>query len=413
MSETIMCTLRFATPPVARRIAEEGRYKLLPLDLWVFDSPGLVGAARAHYPAWAGDASSAISEALSQDEAWLPDMHHHDEGIAASLREAIVHTASEVLPRQHLFIDAMTKIIEQTQPSLLLLADDLVWASKTLALLARSLGVPTLHIPHAHISANPDPELRDIHDISVASRLAVYGSRMRDYYAGHGYPAEDIAVTGNPLWDPYATFLAQRDSVRDWFLRSVNLDPRKPTVLYATTFMEGSDDAVWTSLPGDHFDVFLAAMVAIREQHDVQLVIKPHPNIVEMSRMGAMRRAALAAGLDGVAVTPAKEAALASCDLIVHTESNIAIEGMLLGVPSVSMALGWDRAASSLYRDDDPVLHIHDVDALQPAIASMLFDQAELARVSDLMGPAVERYNFLNDGGATDRVLALIDDMLA
>jgi hypothetical protein len=93
--------------------------------------------------------------------------------------------------------------------------------------------------------------------------------READYF--HGYPEEHVAVSGAPHFDQWLAMHPKRG--REEFLRSVNLDPAKPLVVYlcSATFQEASEAefcAGWVRAIRNHSDAVLAT---------ANILIRVHP----------------------------------------------------------------------------------------------------------------------------------------
>lgn len=103
-------------------------------------------------------------------------------------------------------------------------------------------------------------------------RMIVWNEGQRREAAEvHGFPAEDVLVTGAQCFDRWFDWVS---SPRDAFCTAVGLDPSRPFVLYA-------GGSLWSYLPPEHewTTQWLRELRASAdpELRDIQVLVRPHP----------------------------------------------------------------------------------------------------------------------------------------
>ncbi|KAB2933653.1 MAG: hypothetical protein F9K24_07365 [Leptonema illini] len=92
------------------------------------------------------------------------------------------------------YIILLSRWFYSLSPSILVLANDIMFSSRFLAFLARARGIPSVALQHGTVGPAHFP--------MVADRFGVYSEAVRDYVVACGWLELDrIIVVGNPRWD--------------------------------------------------------------------------------------------------------------------------------------------------------------------------------------------------------------------
>jgi hypothetical protein len=173
--------------------------------------------------------------------------------------------------------------------------------------------------------------------------------------AGH-FPAASVEVTGSARLEALAARLASLRPQREQIRQRHRLKPGQPLAVLAAKFSEIRED-----LP--------ALMDAVSRLPDVHLVIKPHPaETPDLYAAAGARRANVA-----IASRSADLAELlAAADILVTMNSTVAIDGLVLGVPSIVIGLPNNL---SPFVDAGVMLGADGPEAIERALKSVLYDR--------------------------------------
>lgn len=322
------------------------------------------------------------------------------------VRQALLEAVERVMPAGTFAVEAFEELAEQENVSLVLVRDDNPHPAKAIILAARAHGIPSLSVNHGM------PWAQTIDSTVHADTVAVYGPWTRDWYVRNGNDLGRIAITGNPAWDGYAesATLVDLETIR----QSLGLDPHVPVVFLATIVhgLNRAADFIYWDWPWQHYLATIRSVARIASTAPLQLVIKFHPAVTSPADIARHVRAAQAHGIQPVTLSGwADPRHLCIADVVVCTDSTIAVEAMLLDRPVVNLRLG-ETFPTYLYDDSDAVINVIDESALADALPAALFDPSTQAALAGRRASSLYRFNYINDSRATDRVLGLIDLLL-
>ena len=221
----------------------------------------------------------------------------------------------------------------------------------------------------------PRPSLTLVFDGYAASFLAEAGR----------FPFESIAVTGSPRLDALAAEMSALSPERIDEARSLaGATGDEPLVLIVTKYAEIRDQ-----LP--------AVLDALRTLPGVRGAIKTHP--AETST--PYERAA--AGMGNVRVLPAAAPLaplLRGAQAIVTVNSTVAIDGLALGIPALSVGLPNNL---SPFVAAGAVMGTKATAEIAPALRRLLYDRGFRQQLSEAAAAVAARYRITADGGAAER----------
>ncbi len=292
---------------------------------------------------------------------------------------------------------------------------DMLPAGRVAAAVARRLGVPSVHVPHAVFPRARVP--MPWHGAGLfADLVCAPGEFSRAGYLAAGVDPEAVIVTGCPRWDEYAGCdETRRHAYRVAVAQALRLDPAAPIVLFGPSWIERS-----TANASRHVPAALAVyqgVLAAAHTHaaaGVQLVVKLHPGeftrpgvrpetLVE-GHVGVARRA----GVTRIAVTAGHRVELvAAADVVVTVNSNLGLEALMCGRPLVNVPLIREEA-DSLFAADTGVLALKDPAETEAAVSIVLADAGLRARLAADGRAALRHYVHAPDGHASERVAAVV-----
>ncbi|HEV7731394.1 MAG TPA: tetratricopeptide repeat protein [Candidatus Binatia bacterium] len=319
-------------------------------------------------------------------------------GRGEACRNAIREVLERTLATQLLVGEIGRSLAATGRLAAVVLHEDVTPPARALLAATRDAGVPSLHLPHG-VYARERLVGADVHGTLHADVVAVGGCMQREWFLSRGVAADRIVVTGNPAWDRLC-MLSRHDAP------PIGLPPG-PVVTVAASWI-GADSAHRQHVEALHDAMMAAALDGVARLRatvpSLRLVLRPHPSAPASSDASLMTRAAAAGAVpdriergDGVAL-------LARSDALVTLPSTLAIEAILLGTPVVAPGFAYDGdAVRSADRDGASVA---------AALEASLGDVGSSAFALRCATFAT-RYNGPSDGGAGERVLALIDALAA
>ena len=308
-----------------------------------------------------------------------------------------------------LFIELMRRAIEIEEPDLILITYEYGLLGMAAVIAGKLEKVPTLAIQHGNISPGHIGYLHTREEIScetapqyysLPDKMAVYGPWVKKVLVEDGnYPEDNVVVTGQARYD----FLARADRTfsREAFCKRLKLS-------------EGRKIALVCTQPFTIFEertAFLESVLrALKGFPEVQIVIKPHP--LEKRRWS--EGVAGGQGVQAVILPPRSNTyqALYACDIMLASFSTTITEAIILDKPVVVVNLSGkpdfipyaeSGAALGVYRDQD----------IAPAIRKALYDRAVRQSLKRARAKFALEHCHKVDGKAGERVVRLIEQMIA
>ena len=230
----------------------------------------------------------------------------------------------------------------------------------------------------------PRPDVTLLYDEYAASHLVE---------AGH-FPRHAVVVTGSPRLDALLDTVRRLtpdeiEATRTW----LGIRPHQHLVLVASKFTQ-------------IHDVFGSLVLAIATMSDVHLVVKCHPAET------AVPYQHLAAGIANVLIVPASTdlaTLIAPARLVVTVNSTVAIDAMVLGVPSLVLALPNNL---SPFVAAGAMAGVVGTDGISPAVRKAIYDDEHRRQLTRASQAFMRRYAIGSDGQAVhrsaDAIMALV-----
>lgn len=283
--------------------------------------------------------------------------------------------------------EMVTEIIRLEKPDIVVTIDDRSPFGKTVNVISKSLGVPTLIVQHGMVNDHP------IHGPICSDKIAVFGQACKDSLVKRETNQDDVVVTGQPRLD----VLINKKFDRNWICDKLNIDKKKGLIFFAST-----------DLSEDEKEMIIRGLCnGMKEFPDKQLIIKPHPSDNSerfMDLLGKLNSGA-------IVVTKDLYELLSACDILLTTWSTVGLEAMILDKPIIIINL-MNRPDQISYVESGAAIEVKRMDGIAQAIKMVLYDPKTIERLK-INREKYIRYHVNNsDGKASERVAQLIQKMI-
>ncbi len=270
---------------------------------------------------------------------------------------------------------------------------------RALVLEARRRAIPSVGLQHGFIYRHWLNYLHDADEVETQGTdrgcpipdVTLLFDRYAERHlidVGH-FPASAVQVTGNARLDRLAAECAGLRPMRDALRREFCSSPDQPLAVLAAKFGE------IRGVLGD-----LAA--AVRALPGIRLVIKPHPAETPEDYAAVARTAT-----NITVAEPTTDLArlLTAADALVTMNSTVAIDGLVLGIPS--LVIGLPNNLSPMV-EAGAMLGGHGADDIRRHLHSLLYDSEVRRTVTSAGAAFARRYELASDGRAAERTAAAI-----
>jgi len=278
-------------------------------------------------------------------------------------------------------------VIHIEKPNVIVTIDDRSPFGKTVNVVSRSLGVPTLIVQHGIVADHP------IYGPICADKYAMFGHAFKDALVKRGVNPDDIVVTGQPRFD----VLVNTKYDKNWIYEKLGISKEKGLIVFAST-----------DLPDDERELTVRELCTAMQQFpDIQLVIKPHPSDDGAMFVDLVRKF----NSDAIVVHDHLYELLSACDLLITTWSTVGLEAMILDKPIVVINL-MGRPDMTSYVEKSAAIAVNMPNTLSGIIGQILYDDDTIQRIKEGRNKYILDYTYRSDGKASERVAKLIQKMI-
>ena len=235
------------------------------------------------------------------------------------------HRCGHLVPR-------LERLIRRVNPSAVLVRQDTSGSSRVLVQVARARGVPSLvathGIPVAAVGTYPPP---------LADAIVAWGAGQNEYLVGVGTAADRICYAGNSnssLMPGYLPSLRRRLARWRWGVCRGGI----PVVLFAAS--PGSLAAEMET-PSEENQVLDQVCITLGHVDWLRLIVRLHPSTEAYEPVAVKRAIVATRGQGRITIDPGLRlrTALLAADVVLVTESTVAVEALKLGRPVVQAAI--------------------------------------------------------------------------
>lgn len=286
-------------------------------------------------------------------------------------------------------ISVILLTLDEMNPDLIVLHNDVEPMTRVLALWAKSRNKPCLHIPHAvYLENGGRGEVgTDIHDMISASHVVTCGPYQTNWFVKRGVNTDNIYLTGLPQFDK----LYNRKFNRNTACAVLGLTTQRPVVTYMSSWRQD------TSLLSCHDGVeesYLAFLETAKQLEDIQFIVKCHPrgnNTKQHADLAKER------GVRCIVLQDHLEPCIAASNAIIsYGASNVVLETATYGTANI-IVVGDDKA----FPKDDEIIKCNPenlTDAVKFSLSNPVQDYSEFLR----------KYFYRIDGNNYLRIAELI-----
>jgi UDP-N-acetylglucosamine 2-epimerase len=232
----------------------------------------------------------------------------------------------------------------------------------------------------------------------LADKISVPGDFIKDLVLSCGVEERRIVVTGRPTYD--ALIHAEEKFDGTEICRKLKLDRSKKIVVYCTENLP----------PKDTRNIFYAVCRALKSFPDVQFVTKVHPSELSMS---VYEEVARDVGVEPLITKGADiYEVLYICDLMITGFSTTALDAMILDKCVITINFTGLKDPIP-FAESGAALGVYNEEDLTAAIKQGLYDASLKERLRRDRDMFVYEQTYLKDGKATERIVDLIEQMVA
>jgi hypothetical protein len=248
------------------------------------------------------------------------------------------------------------RLVRDTRIDALITPADTFFYLRPLIEELRELGVPTvvqdkegtiapsdMMKEHARVMAERYPPIADLY--------LFWNSNVREFWRMIGLPDERAQILGQPRSDFF--FHPERWPSKS----SLGLDPNKRLVVFFTydadTYLRTTEPVAERPWKGLRDATHAALRALARERPDIEVVVKAHPQQVELAEVEAEFAAEPLPNLRVTAGAATASHLLVHADVVVGFQSTVMIEAMLLPKPVIYA--GWGPAHDARSADLVPI----------------------------------------------------------
>ena len=352
------------------------------------------------------DAASNGLDVLADDPHWPALAARHGVEPAA-LALTIRRLAGERWPLALHLLNCLEAASALYDIRLILLNEDVTSMGRIVTEWGRAAGVKSLLMQHGLLLSTA----YTVHRGLFADYAAVFGSRGVEAYLDLGIAPQRLFVTGHPAWDSYHSLPSRRLQIRQALFSQHRLNASHPTVVFGTTWSANLTALCDENVHNDSLNAFLAAVRILRDQHpNLQAVVKDR---AADDHRDAERFAAqvAAAGLPPDSVYYAltdTEQWVVSADIVISVDSNLSVEAVLAGVPSINLTNAAGLLLGPSFGADSGIVEV-EADDLTAAIARLLDDPVWRQQLLADARRSRSRYHDPGADTASHRVAELIE----
>lgn len=236
-----------------------------------------------------------------------------------------------------------------------------------------------------------------------ATALCVWGEAVADWCVQNGAQRTRLRVTGQPRFD--AMIREARDPGSERALLAAGLDPSGHTILFAPEQLSGAPAlSAW---------MVQTMLSALGDLPDWQVLLRPHPADAIAQHEALLRHRRDLADRITVSRSTDLRAALAAADSVVLGQSTMGFEAMIMQRPVIVLLPAGAENGVVPYAQENAALRAASSSDLAAAVRTLTPGSPERDALLRRAQGFLVRHYAATDGRATDRVAAVVAELLA
>lgn len=301
----------------------------------------------------------------------------------------------------------LEKALARYDIHLVVMNEDVTHAGRALCEFSKSNNIPSLLIAHGTLIS----KAYTVHKGLFADCAAVFSERGKEAYLDIGVEHERLLVTGNPAWDHYPRLVEERGRIKGLLFNKYHLQEDLPLIMFGATWGHFFSGLCDNNINEKTLGQFFTALCELKMKGvKFQAVVKDR---VE-NTSNRFRDFLITYGLDPELViyaTEDTEAFVVSSDIVVSIDSNLSIEAMMAGVPSVNLLNDVGLTLGPSFEAGCGILEV-EPDELGETVRQLLQDEKIRARCLERAKLSLPRYCAGMDGLSSTRVAQVALNML-
>jgi len=307
-----------------------------------------------------------------------------------------------------LYIELMNHAIKLEKPNIIVIVDEYGLYGKAVIVASKLNHILTVAIQHGFIWPynfawfHKKGEISNSGKIStrycpIPDKTLVGGNYFKNVLIKYGlYPPNSVLVTGHSKYDiiVYSDELYKKERI----YKKLNIDPNKKLIVFI------SQPYLWTT--GLNEIIYRNFFQAIKDFHNIQTVIKLHPNEYTKS---LHKRIANQFGVNVILVKNINLFELLNaCDIMMTVASTVAFEAMVLNKPVIFVNPKHEEIGLP-FETGSAVLVANNSNEILSSINKIFSDKKIRKKLDSYRKKVIYDYAYKIDGQASDRIIKIIE----
>lgn len=260
--------------------------------------------------------------------------------------------------------------------------------------LAKNFKIPTFSVETLIVDKNAISSM-----LYKANKICIYGMQGYETLLNYGIEKDRIEVTGNPKYD----YIKKIDTTESKTIleQKYNINSKSKMILIAMSRWHQKDE------------LWISDFIKFANENGFEIIVKLHPRyktqlddsqdkINFIKNECKEKKFLLTFDID-------LNFLISASDIIISDYSNIGVEGVLLGKPVINVNFTKeDLKNAQNYHKFGAVLYTEKYDELENIIEEMIKNNKYIKELEKNQKEMINRYNFNNDGLASERIFKLI-----
>ncbi len=234
-------------------------------------------------------------------------------------------------------------------------------------------------------------------DLYKADKICIYGLQGAEVLQKIGYKKERIIITGNPRYDHIRDIdpAHSKNIVADKF----GADPAKKLIVIAMGRWHNNDE------------IWMSDLIKFCNQKNIEIIIKIHPIYkTRANNENTIKLEYISNECKNIkyTITDSIESVtlISAADLLITDYSNVGVEAILMKKPILTVNFVKEDLSNVELHNNMGSVYLDDYNKIKEVILKILDDENSFVHYGK--EDTIFRYNFLNDGKASLRVIDLL-----